>query len=51
MFFYNNNKHNKGSVIMFVIAKPIDMLAWFDDDGNTYPVKFKITNKDEILYI
>lgn len=32
---------------MRVIAKPIEMLAWFDSDGVPHPVKFKITNKDE----
>ena len=32
---------------MKVIAKPIEMLAWFDNDGAPHPVKFKITNKDE----
>lgn len=32
---------------MRVIAKPIEMLAWFGADGVPHPVKFKITNKDE----
>lgn len=32
---------------MKVIAKPIEMLAWFTSDGVPHPVKFKITNKDE----
>ncbi|WP_461206270.1 hypothetical protein [Clostridium sp. DL1XJH146] len=27
---------------MKVIAKPIDMVAWFDRDGLPHPVKFKI---------
>lgn len=32
---------------MKIVAKPIEMLAWFEDDGTPHPVKFKITNKDE----
>lgn len=30
-----------------VIAKPIEMIAWFTSDGVPTPVRFKITNKDE----
>lgn len=33
---------------MKVIAKPIEMLTWFESCGIPHPVKFKITNKDEI---
>lgn len=32
---------------MKTIAKPIEMLAWFNREGIPTPVKFKITNKDE----
>lgn len=31
---------------MKIIAKPVEMLAWYEDDGTLNPVKFKITNKD-----
>lgn len=31
---------------MKVIAKPIEMLAWYESDGTLNPVRFKITNKD-----
>lgn len=32
---------------MKIIAKPIEMVAWFTKDGVPTPVRFKITNKDE----
>lgn len=32
---------------MKVIAKPIQMLAWFGEDGTPNPIRFKITNKEE----
>lgn len=32
---------------MKVIAKPIEVVAWFDLSGKINPVRFKITNEDE----
>jgi hypothetical protein len=32
---------------MKVIAKHIDMVAWFSKEGIPEPVRFKITNKDD----
>lgn len=32
---------------MKVIAKPIQMLAWFNEDGQPNPIRFRITNEDE----
>jgi len=32
---------------MKILAKPIDMIAWFTTDGSPNPVKFKIKNDDE----
>lgn len=31
---------------MKVIAKPIEMIAWFDKTGKTHPVRFRIENED-----
>lgn len=31
---------------MKVIAKPIEMEAWFDKTGKTHPVRFRIENED-----
>lgn len=31
---------------MKVIAKPVEMFAWYERDGTLNPVQFKITNKD-----
>lgn len=33
---------------MKVIAKPIEMVAWFDKTGKTHPVRFRIENEDGI---
>lgn len=30
------------------MAKPIEMIAWFDKAGKTHPVKFRIENEDGI---
>lgn len=32
---------------MKVIAKPIQMVAWFDEKGTVHPVRFKIEMEDE----
>jgi len=32
---------------MKVLAKPIEMIAWFTTDGSPRPVRFKIKNDDE----
>ena len=32
---------------MKVVAKPIEVVAWFDEKGNVHPVIFKIKNDDE----
>lgn len=32
---------------MKVVAKSIEMVAWFDKEGIPHPVRFRITNKDE----
>lgn len=32
---------------MKVIAKPIDMVAWFTKDGNPNPVRFRFEKDDE----
>ncbi len=31
---------------MKVIAKPIEMIAWFEEDGTPNPVRFKIVKED-----
>ncbi len=30
---------------MKVVAQPIDMVAWFDSDGEIHPVKFRIVHE------
>lgn len=30
-----------------VLAKPIEMVAWFTEGGNPNPVRFRIKNEDE----
>lgn len=32
---------------MKVVAKPIDVVAWFDKNGTPHPTRFRIENKDE----
>lgn len=32
---------------MKILAKPIQMIAWNDINGNIHPVRFKITKEDE----
>lgn len=32
---------------MKAIAKPIDVIAWFNKDGTPKPIKFRITSEDE----
>ena len=32
---------------MKILAKPIEMIAWFTTDGSPRPVRFKIKNADE----
>lgn len=32
---------------MKIIAKPIDMVCWFEKTGIPHPVRFKITAEDE----
>lgn len=36
---------------MRVIAKPIDMLAWFDKNGIPSPLKFRFINEEEANYV
>lgn len=33
---------------MKVVAKPIDMVAWFDKEGMPHPVRFKLTEGDSL---
>lgn len=32
---------------MKVICKPIDMIAWFEKNGQIHPIKFKMTETEE----
>jgi hypothetical protein len=32
---------------MKILAKPIDMVCWFEKTGMPYPVRFKVTKEDE----
>lgn len=32
---------------MKVIAKPIEMIAWFKEDGTPNPIRFRLKNEDE----
>jgi len=36
---------------MKVMAKPIEMIAWFTEDGTPKPVRFKIKNADESVTV
>jgi hypothetical protein len=33
--------------MMKIIAKPIDMVCWFEKTGIPHPVRFKVTTDDE----
>lgn len=33
--------------IMKIIAKPVDMVCWFEKTGSPHPVRFKLTSEDE----
>lgn len=37
----------KEETTLKVVAKPIEVVAWFTKEGIPEPVQFKITNKDE----
>jgi hypothetical protein len=32
---------------MKVVARPVDMVVWFDKNGIPHPVRFKLTTEDE----
>lgn len=32
---------------MRIVAKPIDMVAWFTKEGEPRPVRFRVTNEEE----
>jgi hypothetical protein len=32
---------------MKVVAKPIEMVAWFDKEGKPHPSRFRFTNSDQ----
>ncbi len=36
---------------MKVVAKPIDMLAWFDKGGTLTPIRFRMTGEDKCNHI
>ncbi|MBU3185685.1 hypothetical protein [Clostridium estertheticum] len=36
---------------MKIIAKPVEMLLWTDINGKMNPVRFKIANEDESIYV
>lgn len=36
---------------MKVVAKPIEMVAWFEDGGRVNPVRFRIKGEEEILRV
>jgi len=31
---------------MKVVAKPVDMMAWFEDGGAIHPIRFRLKNED-----
>ena len=36
---------------MKVLAKPVEMVSWTDEQGNIKPIRFKIYNKDESISV
>lgn len=40
-----------GGEKMKVVAKAIDVVAWFDKEGVPHPVRFRITNKDSMDHV
>lgn len=36
---------------MKLIAKPIEMIAWFAQDGTIHPIRFRILNDQETLQV
>lgn len=48
MFWYNLDVSKlQAGELMKVLAKPVDMVCWFEKTGIPHPVRFKITNEDE----
>ena len=41
---------SKGGIYLKVVAKPIQMIAWFNKDGSINPLKFKL-DEDEVKVI
>ncbi len=36
---------------MKVVAKPVEMMAWFQDDGAIHPIRFRFKNEDGVQKI
>jgi len=32
---------------MKVVAQPIQMIAWFEENGTPHPIRFRFTNKEQ----
>ena len=32
---------------MKIVAKPIQMIAWFEEDGAPHPIKFRLNNEEQ----
>lgn len=32
---------------MKIVAKPIQMVAWFEEDGSPHPIKFRLLNEEQ----
>lgn len=46
MFDIINLRISRGGIYLKVIAKPIQMIAWFNKDGSINPIKFKIDEEE-----
>ena len=46
MFDIINLRISRGGIYLKVIAKPIQMIAWFNKDGSINPIRFKIDEEE-----
>jgi hypothetical protein len=47
MTFSINDNYYIGSDSMRVLAMPIEMIAWFNENGMPTPLRFKLKNEDD----
>lgn len=46
MFDIINLRISRGGISLKVIVKPIQMIAWFNEDGSINPIRFKVLEEE-----